>query len=95
MLKFRDLGINALPRGGYRMGGECRDRTDGCGEGSGDLECLGCTGTDKRCDDCSHPTLQQCNDCTTTVRPDRYHAAGFTDDAVALLRQQLDQQLSY
>ena len=41
----------------------------------------------------------ECADCTGTGRPSRYHAAAFTDDAVAQLRQQLDdrmgQQLGY
>ena len=86
MLKFKDLGINALPRGGYRMAEECKgvSRPD-CGEGSaGGPDCDGCTVTLDRddCEDCTHHS----------ERPERY-AGRFPADAVAQLRQQLDDRM--
>jgi hypothetical protein len=111
MLRVRDLGINfipvmrrpseILPDGGVRMAqcqvshADCNDVSDG-----NDFECIGCSlATDKRCEDCTHPTHAECNDRTEPDRPGGTRASAFTDDAVAQLRQQLDdrvgQQLSY
>ena len=86
MLKFKYLGISALPRAGYRMAEECIgvSRAD-CGEGTYQPpECDPCTTTlDKdKCDECTHHT----------ERPDRY-AGSFPADAVAQLRQQLDDRM--
>lgn len=95
MLKIRDLGINALPRNGHRMVA-CNERTEDCGQHSGEApDCDGCTATfeDKVCGEYSRrPENPDCNGCTATGRPDRYRAA-FTADAVAQLRQQLDDRM--
>ena len=86
MLKIRDLGINALPRGRYRMAA-CEE-TAACADYT-PPDCDDCTATDDG--DCDG-TRDVCNDCTATGRP-KYRAAGFTGEAVALLRQQLDDRL--
>ncbi len=92
MLKIKDLGINALPRG-YRMTAGCDGQTEYCGDESGlPPECKGCTATDFLCAACS-ATAVECAECTATGRPGYYRSAGFTDDAVALLRQQLDDRM--
>ena len=96
MLKMRDLGINALPRNGPRMAA-CPERTENCEGDSRPPDCNGCTSTfDPRCGEYTGGgDRPDCDGCTATGKPDRYHAATFTDDAVTRLRQQLDQQLGY
>lgn len=89
MLKIRDLGINAIPGRRYELGA-CENSRDS-DDRDKDYGCKDCSAkTDEGCDEESRADI--CNDCTATGRP-KYHAAGFTGDAVAQLRQQLDDRM--
>jgi|SRR5215212_7650832 len=105
MLKIRDLGIQVIPAtmrppeigagGGYDAACDnCsvteRDPGD---KDRGDVDCDGCSVTDfiqpdysKKCDD-------KCNDCSVTDRRAR-GASGFSDEAVAQLRRQLQDEIA-